>query len=192
MCLVSDGIFWRIISNFSVNLWSMNGMNWMNDEWMNGLKSVSDKKDFEILVRNVNLKGPPPLKWWRSFQIHVPYQNLKVLFIWHRLYVLYIVLHVWTQKILKFHSSKSLTSDNTFVVRDNVTTKGERKKTRPPTLLESSYLWYIQNKVVFHNNIFKKHVLCTLSLNLNGDLSRLFINTFVFALLLQSQQSFFF
>ena len=45
------------------------------------LESVSDKKDFEILVRDVGLKGTPPLKWQRYLQNCVFYQNLKVLFI---------------------------------------------------------------------------------------------------------------
>ena len=66
------------------------------------LELVSDKKDFEILVRDVDLKGTPPLKWRPYIQNHVSYQNLKVLFIWHQLYVLlsfrwYFILYFYCE-----------------------------------------------------------------------------------------------
>ena len=38
------------------------------------LESVSDKKDFAILVRDVDLNGSPPLKWRSDFLIEIPDQ----------------------------------------------------------------------------------------------------------------------
>ena len=54
---------------------------------------------FRIEIRGF-LKGPPPLKWWRSFQNHVSYQKFQNTFY---LTTTLVVTVMWIRRYIELH-----------------------------------------------------------------------------------------